>query len=365
MNSSRYTRLAVLTIPTLILIFLFCLNRDLLPTSINDAVSAPGFPDTTTTTTTTITTTNNHNNKSPPSNNLKNNLKPPRPSNEAISGIPDKIWHSAKTTNLTSDQDDWIASWIDKNPSIRHELLTDLSGEAFVRSHYANTRPDIVSVYEALPIPILKADLLRYLIILAEGGIWSDLDVTCDEPLGSWVPAAYKSQEIDMIVGLEFDLEWRGEGTQVASQFCNWVFAARPSSRNLQAVVDAVVRKLGEIAALNRLPIADLTLDMLPIDVVDVTGPKIMTIALLDGLRTLLGRPVDDRDFHAIKTPTLVGDLLIMPGNSFAAAQNGYPEDQGEKLVTHHYAGSWKEADKEAKERKKAQKDQGSGSGAS
>ncbi|KAE8154694.1 hypothetical protein BDV25DRAFT_147264, partial [Aspergillus avenaceus] len=132
---------------------------------------------------------------------------------------------------------------------------------------------------------------------------------------------------------------------------------ARPSSHNLQAVIDAVVNKIKDIAHSNGVPIADVTLDMLPVDVVDVTGPKIMTISILDRLSRILGRPVDDRDFSGIKRPKLIGDVLIMPGNSFAATQNAYPTDQGDALVTHHYEGSWKQADAEAKERKK-QKDQ-------
>jgi hypothetical protein len=100
-----------------------------------------------------------------------------------------------------------------------------------------------------------------------------------------------------------------------------------------------------------------ITLEMLS-DVVNVTGPKIMTIAILESLGQLLGRTVDDRDFSGIKRPKLVGDVLIMPGVSFAAAQNGYPKDQGDALVTHHYEGSWKKADAEAKERKKQKEQQ-------
>ena len=51
--------------------------------------------------------------------------------------------------------------------------------------------------------------------------------------------------------------------------------------------------------------------------------------------------------------PKLIGDVLIMPGVSFAASQNGYATDQGDALVTHHYEGSWKQADAEAKAKKK------------
>ena len=268
-------------------------------------------------------------------------------------GFPATVWFSAKYENISASQREWVNSWAKKNPSYRHELLTDRTAEEFVRAHFLETRPDIVQVYEALSIPILRADLLRYLIIFAEGGIWSDLDVACEKPVPSWVPPEYADRNIDMVVGLEFDFEWRGEGTEVASQFCNWVFMAKRSSRNLQVIVDSVVAKLKEIASANGVRIEDLTLDMLPVDVVNVTGPKIMTFSILDSLGQLLGRTVDDRDFHGIKHPLLLGDVLIMPGVSFAAMQNKYPTDQGDPLVTHHYEGSWKQADAEAKERKK------------
>ncbi|KAJ6127072.1 hypothetical protein N7523_002684 [Penicillium sp. IBT 18751x] len=277
--------------------------------------------------------------------------------NTAINGIPDKVWHSAKNDYVSESQRAYINSWTDKNPSFRHELLTDQSAEAFVRAYYQQTRPDIVQVYEGLSIPILRADLFRYLVVLAEGGYWSDLDVSSEKPSAEWVPAEYQDQHIDMIVGLEFDLETRGPGTEVASQFCNWVFSAQPSSRNLQVIVDSVVNTLKKIANDNQVSISGITLEMLS-DVVNVTGPKIMTISILDGLKNLLGREVDDRDFAGIKHPKLIGDVLIMPGVSFAAAQNGYPKDQGDPLVTHHYEGSWKQADAEAKERKKQQQAQ-------
>ncbi|RAL17412.1 uncharacterized protein BO97DRAFT_402018 [Aspergillus homomorphus CBS 101889] len=368
MLSSRYTRFVFLTIPSLVLLYFLLHTLDVLPTPLSH-----GKPDATlglselpasplSSGSSDSSDSSNDNKPQPDPHNpttLSITNSQPDTTKTAISGITDKVWHSAKNPSLTTEQSEWINSWLFKNPTFRHELLTDDSSLTFVRTRYGATRPDIVELYEKLPIPILRADLLRYLIVLAEGGIWSDLDVTCDTEVANWVPAEHQHAQIDMIVGLEFDLAWRGEGTEIASQFCNWVFVARPSSRNLQVVVDAVVSKLKEIATANGVGIENLTLDMLPIDVVDVTGPKIMTIALLDGLRQLLGRVVDDRDFHDTKTPKLVGDLLIMPGNAFAAAQNGYPRDQSPALVTHHYAGSWKQADAEAKERKKLQQEQG------
>lgn len=271
--------------------------------------------------------------------------------NTSIQNIPDKVWHLATTDHISKQQREWISSWTATNPSFRQELLTDRSGEAFVRAHYQETRPDIVEIYESLPIPILRADLFRYLIVLAEGGYWSDLDVSSEISAANWVPGEYKHQNIDMIVGLEFDFEWRGPDTEVASQFCSWVFLAQPLSRNLQVIVDAVVHALKKVASDNQVPMSKITLEMLS-DVVNVTGPKIMTIAILESLEQLLGRPVDDRDSSGIKHPKLVGDVLIMSGVSAVAIQNGSPRDQGDVHITHHYEGSWKQADAEANEGK-------------
>jgi len=42
--------------------------------------------------------------------------------------------------------------------------------------------------------------------------------------------------------------------------------------------------------------------------------------------------------------PKLIGDILVLPGFSFALSSNHYTEDQkqGPPLVKHHYAGTWK-----------------------
>ena len=187
---------------------------------------------------------------------------------------------------------------------------------------------------------------------MSEGGIWSDLDVTCETEIAKWNVSSQPSSKLDMIIGLEFDMEYR-EGQQVSSQFTNWVMAARPSSRHLQYVVDSIIAQLRQIVDENGLDgFSGITLDMLS-DVVDVTGPKSMTISILQSLGRTLGRSLDDRDFHGTKSPLLIGDVLILQGNAFAAAQNWFPMDQGKAYITHHYSGSWKAEGDAARERRK------------
>jgi alpha 1,6-mannosyltransferase len=95
--------------------------------------------------------------------------------------------------------------------------MTDILGDIYVKETF-KSRPEIIETYLALPIPILKADLLRYLLLHTEGGIWSDLDVSCEDvPIHDWIPAQYK-KEASLVVGWEFDIGW---GDNVVRQFAS------------------------------------------------------------------------------------------------------------------------------------------------
>jgi len=95
-------------------------------------------------------------------------------------------------------------------------------------------RPDILNTYFSLNIPILKADLLRYLILYADGGVWFDLDVSCeDTPIDNWVLAEHRAA--NLVVGLEFDYDYQ-EDTAMYSQFASWTIMAKPRSPHLMQV---------------------------------------------------------------------------------------------------------------------------------
>ena len=74
----------------------------------------------------------------------------------SITNIPDKVWHKANQYNITDQQRERISTWVETNPSSRQELLSDSSSQAFVRSRYSHTRPDIVEVYEALSMLLAR-----------------------------------------------------------------------------------------------------------------------------------------------------------------------------------------------------------------
>ena len=68
-------------------------------------------------------------------------------------------------------------------------------------------RPDFLETFLPIHIPIVKADILRYLILYEEGGIWNDLDVSCEDvPIEEWIPSNI-TESVGLVVGLEFDVD--------------------------------------------------------------------------------------------------------------------------------------------------------------
>lgn len=190
--------------------------------------------------------------------------------------------------------------------------------------------PDIIDIYQDLQVPILKADFLRQLILYADGGVWSDLDVTCNTPIDSWIPQKYKNQT-NLVVGLEFN----------GNQFASWTVMAKPKTNHITAAIEYIMDALESSAEEANTTIAGLTMKTIS-DVVAVTGPQAMTQAILRSISVELGETVTGENVSNLHEPVLLHDVLVLPNAAFAAMQAGFPEDQGPYLVEHHYAGSWK-----------------------
>ncbi|KAF3484068.1 alpha 1,6 mannosyltransferase [Arthroderma uncinatum] len=278
----------------------------------------------------------------------------PVPAVGTIPGIPGKIWQTSKGTDLTNEELNMTDTWLAKNPTFRHERLTDQASDNYVRNRYADHQ-DIVTLYTGLTIPILRADLLRYLILLADGGIWADLDTTCDQPVSSWLPAeiynANSTVKTGLVLGLEPDADHGGKKV-----FTNGVFAAQPGSKHIKVVVDDVVRELYDIAKKKGVGPEGIKLEMIS-DVVEVTGRKKMTAKIIESLSKTLQKEIVDTDLTNGKEPQYLDDVVILPVPAFAS-YDGNPKPQGEVLVTHHHAGTWKSAADEAKKNRQKQEEE-------
>nr|POE52084.1 initiation-specific alpha-1,6-mannosyltransferase [Quercus suber] len=154
-------------------------------------------------------------------------------------GWPRKIWQTWRSpvANM-GDELRWFAeTWPKLNPDYRYELMIDDQALTFVRENYQK-RPDIIRMFEGVVDSQIRADYLRYLMVLAEGGVYADIDLSCEKSIDEWIPEQYRNQT-GFVVGVSYDA--RGgdvpEG-YMAVQLCQWAFMAKKGNTVLQHVVD-------------------------------------------------------------------------------------------------------------------------------
>lgn len=268
---------------------------------------------------------------------LYNYPSPEFPEPTSKPGIPKRLWYKTGPKGLSDQSENWLRGCLHKNPSYDTQIMTDETGDEYVSRHYAH-RPDIVTTYLALQIPILKADFLRYLLLFAEGGVWSDLDVSCEVPIAEYIPEKYTHADVGLVVGWEFDVGW---GENFVRQFASWTLMARAGCVHLGVVIEEIVEAVQEKARVAGVTVDRLTIEMVG-DIIDLTGPRRLTRGVLRSLEMVRHEPVDLDSISSLLKPVLVEDVLILPGFAFAASSNKYVNESGVALVTHHYAGSWK-----------------------
>lgn len=160
-------------------------------------------------------------------------------------------------------------SWIGLNPGYQYQLLGGgtSSGDDWVTKHFSHDE-SIINTYFSLKNPGLKTDLLRYLILWVEGGVYADLDTWAIKPVDDWVPDHLKAEgKVRAVVGLEWDQldgePWPGFAEEPSYmthvvQFCQWTFAAAPGHPLLENAIRTSVKRITELAAAKEMPISEL-----------------------------------------------------------------------------------------------------------
>ncbi|KAL9600854.1 MAG: hypothetical protein Q9219_002896 [cf. Caloplaca sp. 3 TL-2023] len=233
---------------------------------------------------------------------------------------------------------DHVRTWMDLNPEYRYELLTDGSAETYVQDNF----PDrIAEIYTGINDFILRADLIRYLVLLNQGGVYADLDVACVKPIDLWIPSKLRPNS-SVVLGVEVDNDY-GPNRSKQFELVNWTIMARRNQPFMQYLVDRVIENLEKAATKHNTTLAQLKPQRQ--EVIDVTGPMALTRAAFEYLSDATKTTVTTQNFTKMKRPQLMADILILPINAFGAGHqvtwSGADED-GSALVHHHFAGSWK-----------------------
>lgn len=263
--------------------------------------------------------------------------------------FPAYIWQisgvsGAKQLKYLEDQE---RNWKDKNPGFVHEILTDEMMNALVR-HYFSSVPDVINAYDTLPSKVLKVDFFKYLILLARGGVYADMDTDPLQPVPNWIPEGMDPGNIGLIVGVEHEAEnpdWKSRYVR-RLQLGTWIIQAKPGHPVIREVVANITEttlKRRDEGALN----LNLRSDK---NIMTWTGSAVWTDVIFSYLNDYLRSGSTERItwgwFERLENPRQVADILAFPPFSFNAPQKINNDDKRKPLyLLHHEAKkSWKTA---------------------
>ena len=263
--------------------------------------------------------------------------------------FPAIIWQTWKYSPSDGRFDEQLrpleASWTEKHPGFVHEVITDDAAGYLIEYLYASV-PEVVEAYLAMPMPVLKADFFRYLILLARGGIYSDIDTRALQSTNKWLPEDYDRSQAGLIIGIEADPDredW-ADWYSRRIQFCQWTIQSKPGHPVLRDIVATITED-----ALSMKQKKVLKAGKLPKSVVEFTGPAVWTDTVFRYLNnedyfdfSKRATNITYEDFFAITEQKKIGDVIVLPITSFSPGvqQMGAGEENDPMaFVKHEFTG--------------------------
>jgi alpha 1,6-mannosyltransferase len=268
---------------------------------------------------------------------------------DPISKFPAYIWQTWKYTPSSGEFDEAFrepeASWTMLHPTFVHEVITDSVAVHLMRHLYASV-PEVMEAYQALPFPVMKADFFRYLILLARGGIYSDIDTAALKSATEWVPPDVSRSSYGMVIGIEADPDredW-ADWYSRRIQFCQWTIQSKPGHPILREIVANITED-----TLKRKSEGRLSKDYK--NIVDITGPALWTDLIFKffndpeyfDMSTSKGN-ITWEHFTGMKTAKKVGDVVVLPITSFSPGvrtMGAGEDDDPMAFVKHNFEGKF------------------------
>jgi alpha 1,6-mannosyltransferase len=155
------------------------------------------------------------------------------------------------------------------------KVITDEVADILI-SHLYGTVPTVIEAWFALPLPILKADFFRYLILLARGGIYADIDTEALRPAHQWLPKTSPANTVGLIIGIEADPTREDWSLWYSRriQFCQWTMRAKIGH---PVLVETVVRIVAMTLAKKDNGSLTSENDLGNLSIIEWTGPAVWT----------------------------------------------------------------------------------------
>ena len=266
--------------------------------------------------------------------------------------IPKQIFQTAptqETHSLRQRLGESVQSWAMNNPDFTYKLFSDEGVIEFVMQEYA-AESYIWSTFMDICIPVLRADLFRYMLLERKGGYYGDVDTTLYKPIKHWVPTEYRGR-VKFIVGIEYDQLENPEPSHEFTEhisFAQWTFGASKDHPILKKVIGKAMDALHYLAKETEATIA--TLEFADHLVGRLTGPQIFTSAVFEGMSEAMGKSITWEDVTGITKPRLYGDILLMPVDAFGTGQphsGASPDITETTCVRHQWKMSWRQLNRD------------------
>lgn len=212
--------------------------------------------------------------------------------------IPELIHQTAKTAELDEECRGYQERVKELHPTWQYRLWTDADNSRFVRREF----PDFVDVFGSLPRNIMRADVIRYLLMYRLGGLYLDTDYELVKP--------FDLTDHACVLPLESEHE-TGPGTRLMNAF----FAAAPRHPFFRLVIEE----------LRSNPPLDPA-----IDVLEATGPVFLTRMLESVDRGRLEIFTPERALFSPRTPRTQREYRAILAD-------------GRAYGMHHCHGTWRD----------------------
>lgn len=212
--------------------------------------------------------------------------------------IPKIIHQTWKTNEVPGKWRHFVDKVKRLNPGWDYKLWSDNDNDVFVKKEF----PEFYETFIGFPKPIMRADVIRYLIMYKIGGAYLDLDYEMLKPFDFADHKVVLPKNRSVLFGDKKDA------------IGNCIFASEPGHQFWKDVIDDLQN--------NPPGIKDYG------EVIDATGPGLLT-------RIYYSHSYDD-----VHTPERILYHPPTPSGPKAAQKI---RDNGESLGIHHPWGSWRE----------------------
>ncbi|CCD23914.1 uncharacterized protein NDAI_0C02540 [Naumovozyma dairenensis CBS 421] len=244
------------------------------------------------------------------------------------SKFPAFIWQTSSASMASSSTPSKNSQkWIDKNPGFVYEIVNPSFAEKLIK-YYFNNMPEIWETYMKFPKGSSnQMNFVKYLVLLVHGGTYCDKDTIPQQPIPNWIPEATNPKDIGLLISIRDESLNLNDNDPIRKlQFENSIVHAKqhhPIIRDI--IINIVYSTLNkENNSKSHTPRFNTHWEELGL------WTDVIFKYFNHHLKKISGttdQVISWQSLKSLKTPRLIGDILIYPAISFNSPTDSNDRD--------------------------------------